>query len=159
VVEHALPVLELYGFTATLFVVTDAVGKTTDWYVPKGGRPFDHAGWAELEQARARGFEVGSHSVHHPWLGRLDPEAVRDELSQSREMIEKRLGACRHFAYPHGDVNPDLVAAVRDAGYRTACTTRRGFNGRGQSLLELRRQTVSRTTGDARFRRRVGSWW
>jgi peptidoglycan/xylan/chitin deacetylase (PgdA/CDA1 family) len=159
VVEHALPVLERFGFTATLFVVTGAVGTTTDWYVRKGGRPLEHASWQELEQAQARGLEVGSHTVHHPWLGELDADSVCEELGRSKEEIEKHLGRCNHLSYPHGDASPELARAVSEAGYRTACTTRRGFNRRGQSLLALRRQNVSRTTSAGRFRRRVGSWW
>jgi peptidoglycan/xylan/chitin deacetylase (PgdA/CDA1 family) len=159
VVEHAVPVLERFGFNATLFVVTDAVGQITDWYVPKGGRPFEHASWDELEQVRARGFDVGSHTVHHPWLGRLDADSVQAELCRSKDEIEKRLGRCQHLAYPHGDASPEITKAVRKVGYRTACTTRRGFNRPGQPLLALRRQNVSRTTGARRFRRKVGSWW
>jgi hypothetical protein len=48
---------------------------------------------------------------------------------------------------------------VQRAGYRTACTTETGFNRRGQSLLRLRRQAVSRNTTSGRFRRRVGAWF
>lgn len=159
VLEHALPVLEEAGFTATLFAVTAVVGKETDWYVPKGGRPFEHAGWDELERAALRGFEIGSHSVNHQRLTTLDPSRMAEELQRSRAEIRARLGSCNHFAYPFGAVPEGAEQALRRAGYRTASTTRRGLNRRGRSLLALRRQMISRTTGPGRFRRRLGAWW
>ena len=159
VVEHALPVLQEFGMTAVLFVVTGAVDCTTGWYVAKGGRAFEHAGWAELERAAARGFAIGSHSVSHRSLAGANDGAVADELGASKEAIEKRLGTCRHFAYPFGSHSDATVAAVQRAGYATACTTEAGLNRSGQPLLRLRRQSVSRTTTAGRFRRRAGAWF
>ena len=159
VIEHALPVLEEFGLTATLFVVTDAVGRSSNWYGPKGGRPFEHASWDELSGAAARGFAIGSHSVRHVRLANATPDAVADELGTSRELLEKRLGSCRHFAYPYGSHSAATVTAVASAGYQTACTTEAGTNQAGQPLLRLRRQTVSRNTTGGRFRRHAGAWF
>ncbi len=111
--------------TATLFVVTGAVGRTTEWYVPEGGRAFEHAGWDELERAAARGFAIGSHTVSHLSLGGASDAAVADELGASREAIEKRFGACRHFAYPFG------VARRRDGRRRAARGLRHRVHHRG----------------------------
>ena len=159
VLEHAFPVLAEFGMTATLFVVTGAVGQTTEWYVAGGGRAFEHADWDELERAAARGFAIGSHTVSHLALAGGESAAIADELSTSKETIEKRVGACRHFAYPFGAHDDEAVGAVERAGYRTACTTETGFNGPGQPRLRLRRQAVSRNTTAGRFRRRVGAWF
>ena len=159
VLEHALPALEEVGFTATLFVVTAVVGKTTSWYVPKGGQAFEHAGWDELERATLRGFEVGSHSVNHHRLTSLDPSHVEEEIQGSRAEIRARLGRCNHFAYPFGAVSERSQHALARSGYRTACTTRSGLNRPGQPLVTLRRQMISRNTHRARFRRKVGLWW
>ena len=159
VLEHAFPVLAEFGMTATLFVVTGAVGKTTDWYVAGGGRPFEHANWDELERAAAQGFSIGSHTVSHLALAGGEPAAVADELGASREAIEKHVGACRHFAYPFGAHDDAAVAAVQRAGYRSACTTEKGFNESSQPPLRLRRQAVSRNTTAGRFRRRAGAWF
>jgi len=159
VLEHAFPVLAEFGMTATLFVVTGAVGTTTDWYVAGGGRAFEHAGWDELERAAAQGFTIGSHTMSHLSLVTASDTAVADEVGASREAIVKRLGACDHFAYPFGAHGDASVAAVQRAGYRSACTTEAGFNRRGQPLLRLRRQSVSRNTTAGRFRRRVGAWF
>lgn len=159
VAHHALPVLEAAGFTATLFVVTGAVGTTSDWYQPKGGPSFEHMDWDEIESAHARGFAIGAHGVNHLGASGLGPEQLRSEVAASKLELEKRLGACSHFAYPFGDVTPEAIAAVREARFRTGCTTRRGFNRPGQPLEMLRRKTVSRRTSARRFRRRLGRWW
>ena len=158
VVEHAVPVLAEFGMSATMFVVTAAVDTTTDWYVQGGGRPFEHASWAELERAAARGFAIGSHTVNHRSLVDASEAVVADELGTSRETLEKRFGHCRHFAYPFGAHRDATIEAVRRAGYTTACTTESGLNRRGQPPLALRRQSVSRTSTAGRFRRRLGAW-
>lgn len=159
VLEHAFPVLAEFGMTATLFVVTGAVGATTDWYVAGGGRAFEHASWDELVRAAAQGLAIGSHTVSHRSLVDASAMEVADELGASREAIEKQIGACRHFAYPFGAHDDAAVAAVQRAGYRTACTTETGFNEVGRPLLRLRRQAVSRNTTAGRFRRRAGAWF
>lgn len=159
VLEHALPVLGAAGFTATLFVVTGLVGGTSDWYVPKGGRAFEHAGWDELERAAADGFAVGSHTVRHRSLATLGDAEAEDEIAASGELLRRRLGSCRHFAYPFGHWSQALAQAVLAHGYRTASTTEPGSNRPGQPLGALRRQGVSRTTTGGRFRRRAGAWW
>ncbi len=158
VVEHAVPVLAEFGLTATLFVVTGAVDTTTDWYVQGGGRAFEHASWDELERAASRGIAIGSHTVNHRSLVDASDAVLADELGASKETIEKRLGPCRHFAYPFGAHGDAAVAAVQCAGYTTACTTEAGLNRPGQPLLRLRRQSVSRTSTAGRFRRRLGAW-
>ncbi len=159
VIECALPLLEEAGFTATLFVVTGVVGRTTDWYARKGGPSFEHATWEELQRARESGFEIASHGVRHTSLGETGPQALREEVYGSKDEISRRLGRCEHFAYPYGVFTPEAVGAVREAGYRTACTTRPGLNRRGQPLETLHRQGVSRTTSAVRLRRKVGRWW
>ncbi len=159
VIEHALPVLEESGFTATLYIVTAAMDRTTDWYVKKGGRAFPHASWNELENAAKRGFDIGSHSVDHLRLSKVADEVLTDQLQRSRAEIAQRVGACDHFAYPFGDVSEKVIQATKAAGYQTAVTTLKGFNTPDTAPFELRRQMVSRTTSLRRFRRKVGHWW
>jgi peptidoglycan/xylan/chitin deacetylase (PgdA/CDA1 family) len=159
VLEHALPVLERAGFPATLFVVTTSVGGTSHWYAAQGGIPLEHAGWDDLAAAVGRGHAVGSHTASHERLTELSNGRMEEELLSSRDEIAERLGRCPHFAYLFGAVDERAAVRVAGCGFRTASTTRPGFNRVGQPLLHLRRQEVSRTTGPGRFRRRVGLWW
>lgn len=62
--QTALPILENFGFTATVFVVSGMLGQENDWkyyYEPKPClKLLDAEGVREIA---ARGMEVGSHSV------------------------------------------------------------------------------------------------
>ena len=49
--RHAFPLLKEHGFTATVFAVTDFVGRPNDWDINWGGLRFEHLTW---EQMKAR---------------------------------------------------------------------------------------------------------
>jgi len=65
--EHALPVLERYGFPATVFAVADRLGGTAEWLEAPAPRPplMDAPTLRELRPSRRGG---GSHSRTHPRL-------------------------------------------------------------------------------------------
>src|SRR5436309_2247922 len=67
------------------------------------------------------GMTIGSHTHSHRLLTAEDIQTVRRELVQSKQALESRLGVpVRHFAYPDGRFNPDVIDAVHSAGYRFA---------------------------------------
>jgi peptidoglycan/xylan/chitin deacetylase (PgdA/CDA1 family) len=111
----ALPILRAHHFVATFFVITGAVGRAGSM------------GWGELRAMQDEGMAIESHTVHHLDLRALAPARLRDELIQSRDNIGAELGeAPVAFAYPAGEYNPDVIAAVRTAGYLLAVTTHPG---------------------------------
>ncbi|HZO87541.1 MAG TPA: polysaccharide deacetylase family protein [Chthonomonadaceae bacterium] len=68
--------------------------------------------------------EIGGHTVTHPALPALLAQAQRDEIQQGKARLEEILGCpVVSFAYPQGDYGPETIAAVREAGFRCACTT------------------------------------
>lgn len=98
-----------------------------------------------------RGHEIGSHTVAHPFLTGLGSARLREELAGSRAVLASWLGRdVPGFCYPSGDHDDRVVEAVRDAGYRWACTTREGRNPRGGDPLRLVRLDVTghRVTSD-----------
>jgi peptidoglycan/xylan/chitin deacetylase (PgdA/CDA1 family) len=119
--ENAVPVLERFGFTATVFVVTGQVGRTNSWdegvsvQVPL-------MDWNQLGELVDRGFSIGSHTVTHRALTRLSEGEISYELTESRRMLEERLGVdVRTFCYPWGEWAPHIRDAVAEAGYWAAC--------------------------------------
>jgi peptidoglycan/xylan/chitin deacetylase (PgdA/CDA1 family) len=88
--------------------------------------------WDEIRTiAREPLCTIGAHTVHHYAVARLSEEKAHAEFVQSADRIEAELGRRpRHFAYPYGDA---ASAGARDfrlakeAGYRTAVTTRKGM--------------------------------
>lgn len=143
--QHALPLLREYGFTATCYVVSDALGSHNSWDADRLGiaKPIMSAG--QLRAWHAAGMEVGAHSRSHPRLTRCDNYALRDEMRGSRHALEDVLGApVRQFCYPYGDVDARVADAARDAGYIAATATHRGRARPGMDLFRLPRVQVAR---------------
>lgn len=124
--EKAFPLLKKYGFTATFFVFTNAIG-----------RP-GYLTWDQLREMRAAGMAVASHSVFHPYLMKADDETLRREVTDSKATLEKGLGATvTTFAYPFGLYDERVTRAVRDAGYVMARGLRHSAVARGDGLFDL----------------------
>lgn len=127
--ETALPLLREYGFPAFVFVLPPLVdeGAPLAWEEvadeqrrhPETMRSMT---WEMVGEMSEHGVEVGSHTLSHPHLDRLGPEALRQELSDSRARIVARLGSCETIAYPFGDWSQEVAAAASDCGYRFAFT-------------------------------------
>lgn len=83
--------------------------------------------WAEARELAALGFDIGSHTVHHPILSRLHQPAIAQELQESCATLQRELGRpCTAIAYPNGtheDVNATVLEEVRKAGYEWAFMT------------------------------------
>jgi peptidoglycan/xylan/chitin deacetylase (PgdA/CDA1 family) len=110
--------------------------------------------WDELRELAAEGWEVGSHSRTHPQLTQLDDSELDRELRDSREECEQRLVCpCTSFAYPYGDLDRRVVAAVGVAGYRVGAAL--DVRLHRPLRLEWPRFAVSREDSLARFRRQV----
>ncbi len=97
--------------------------------------------WDEVARMQQSGFvRFGSHSVNHEILDRIPLDDVRNELRESRQIIEKHLGTkVNLFAYPNGNANDAVQAMVRECGYLGAVTTRRGLMAKRSPLLALPR--------------------
>jgi len=118
----AIPACVERGIPVTLFVAWEPLGSTAF----RGGLPMmtrQHV----RELAALPGVTIGSHTLTHPKLPRLSPEAQRAELVGSRAVLEDWLGRrvdC--FCYPFGHHDDGTVALTRAAGYKLAVTTKVG---------------------------------
>jgi peptidoglycan/xylan/chitin deacetylase (PgdA/CDA1 family) len=122
-IEHVLPVLNTYGFSATCYVVSAQLGKTNAWDEALGlpSQPLMDA--QALRTWIAAGQDVGGHTRHHVRLLRTDDDRARDEIAGCRHELEDLLQApVRHFSYPYGEYGPQHLALAREAGWVTATT-------------------------------------
>jgi peptidoglycan/xylan/chitin deacetylase (PgdA/CDA1 family) len=121
--QNALPLLERYGFCATVFVVAGMLGQENNWEFRGDPRPqMTLLGVEGLREISARGMEVGSHSMTHPKLSALEPELLEEEVSGSRQVLSEVLGeAVDGFSYPYGFIDKASVQAVRRARYTYGC--------------------------------------
>jgi len=84
--------------------------------------------WEQIEEMVASGLcTVGSHTVTHPALTRIAPDAVADELTRSAEAIAQHFGhRPQHFSYPHSFHDEAVMEEIKEAGYQTAAL---GYGG------------------------------
>ncbi len=143
VYEHALPVLLEAGARATTYAVSACVGAYNAWDAEKVGARKPLMDAAQLREWRRLGMEVGAHTRTHPRVPELSPECRQAEIAGGKDELEQLLGeAVDQFCYPYGDLDEPVVAAVAQAGFAGATTTRRGRARSGDDLLRLRRISV-----------------
>jgi peptidoglycan/xylan/chitin deacetylase (PgdA/CDA1 family) len=88
------------------------------------GTPLSNAMVARMIRA---GWEIVSHTLHHPMLTRLSSARLRRELTASRRMLERSFHVpVRFFCYPYGVSDRRVADAVKRAGYEAALATRFG---------------------------------
>ena len=109
----SFPELDKRGFRATFYIITDCVGKR------------GYMNWGQIRELRRNGFEIGSHSVTHPCLLKLDRDILFKELTQSKQILEDRLGEpIESFGVPYGFINREIVEIIIETGYTTVCTSK-----------------------------------
>jgi peptidoglycan/xylan/chitin deacetylase (PgdA/CDA1 family) len=104
---------------------------------------------SNVEAMLAAGWELASHTIDHADLTTLDPESLRREVSESRQILRRDYGVpVADFCYPAGRFDPAVVAAVEAAGYAGATTEIPGFASR-ERPYELARIEVLGSWGVA----------
>ncbi|GAB0147820.1 polysaccharide deacetylase family protein [Marichromatium sp. PS1] len=154
-VDHALPVLARHGFPATVYVISDWVGRRAEWFAKDPGRPVPELmDAAALREIHAAGITIGSHTANHVKLGECPPARQAEELGASRARLEDLLGApVQHLCYPFGSFDHHTPGLAAAAGYRSATTCLRGAATRADHPLALPRKAIS--FGDDL----LGFWW
>jgi peptidoglycan/xylan/chitin deacetylase (PgdA/CDA1 family)/ubiquinone/menaquinone biosynthesis C-methylase UbiE len=118
--QYAFPLLKKYGFSATVFLVADLIGKSNLWDAAYG-EEIPLMGWEEIRQLRAEGVQFGSHSASHPYLASLTTDEIRQEGMRSRTLLERGLGVpVTAFAYPYGDFDAAVEDIIEACGYTVA---------------------------------------
>ncbi len=141
----AVPLLNEFGFPATVFIVPSLMEKTAIWYERDWHRIRDmianllpnratldkqlklvheFAGarlmtWEQASEIKEMGFDIGSHSNSHHFLTSLSSSELADDLRSSRESLEDRLGAQPGIlCYPYGYCDERVELAAQAAGFK-----------------------------------------
>lgn len=134
-----LPVLQRLRLPATLYVSPARVGE----------RGF--LDWDQLRAIHGAGIRIGSHGLDHRSLGRMSLSEAGFQVGESKRILEDRLGIpVNSLAYPFGtirDWSDGVKAALKSAGYRSACTSVNGVNSKSSDLLELSRTKIEQADG------------
>jgi peptidoglycan/xylan/chitin deacetylase (PgdA/CDA1 family) len=136
--EVAWPLLRRFGCTATVFLVSDLIGKTNAWDVHEIQEPL--LGPAEIAAMQAGGIGFESHTKTHAPLTMIEPDRAMEELTASRATLAALLDTpVRILCYPYGKNNPAVRAMVRQAGYEAAVMAGSRMNTRRTDAFRLKR--------------------
>jgi peptidoglycan/xylan/chitin deacetylase (PgdA/CDA1 family) len=158
VYTEALPVLQRYGMTATVFVTVGAPDDAgaRDRLPSLLGR--EMLRWDEIREMSRAGIAIGAHSLTHADLSRLPPDRVETEVCRSRSIIEDRLGsAVPGFAYPYGRYDPQSYAVV-GRQFEFACSDVFALASHASDPWALERIDTFYFRGQRRFGL-IGSRW
>src|SRR4029453_14677982 len=109
----------------TLFVVTDAAGRTNRWpdRTDRGVPELPLLGWGALGHLREQHVEIGAHTRTHVNLARVTGARLHDEIVGGAERIRHEIGYTPAvFAYPYGSVS-DAAVGVVASRFAWGCTT------------------------------------
>jgi len=152
--SRAMPWLDRYGFTATLFVTTGWIRDAGP--LATGHRPGHMLSWTQISEAADIGIEIAAHTCLHPQLDQLPREQVHDELYASKAQLEDKLGsAVVGLAYPYGYSNNRVRQIARDLSYDYACAVDNSLIGDEPDLFALPRLTIKKSTNMKMFQRAV----
>ncbi len=106
--EYVFPILQKYNVKASIFVVTDKIGKEID-----GKR---YLSWEQCKEMQDSGLvDIFSHSKRHVFYDKLPVRMIRDDVIESYKIIEENLGskALKVFAYPYGAYTKETVWTLK----------------------------------------------
>lgn len=143
--SEAYPVLEKFGFTATVFLPTSYIGNGNPGLVGK-----KHLDWAQVRDLRQDGISFGSHTVNHIQLWKADRNAVQSELRESKAMIERQTSkVVETFCYPYWFPEQDrgfvgrIKELLNECGYLCGTGTRIGTSHRSEEKMILKRVPIN----------------
>lgn len=152
VLQHAIPVLNDLGFTSTNYIVSNHFAGTNFWDHAIGVPSSPLMSLSELQQWVAAGHEIGSHTLDHVHLPEMGSTEAQRQIQQSKLDLEQALQTeVSAFCYPYGHKTPQIEGWVQQSGYSNATTTARGLALPSDSLFDLPRVTVARSTHIFRF--------
>jgi len=138
--SDAYPILKKYKIPATIFVVTNWVGKD---------KMMD---WQMIQKAQQSGLiEIGSHTLSHATLPELNKENIILEIKESKFILESKLNtSIRFISYPCGFFNAFIKETVKQAGYLGACATTLDKSVALDDIYAIRRIRIS-NSADSMF--------
>ena len=129
----AAPILKEARFNATFYITSGFLG-TRGYLLP-----------GQLRDLSDRGFEIGCHSMTHPYLDELQPQELQRELGDSKSQLEDIIGRkIDHFSCPGGRWSPRVVEVAKECGYASVATSRIGRNLPSADRFDLARVAIMR---------------
>lgn len=139
---NAFPVLDKYKIKFTLFISPSFL----NGYNHQEGywNNWEYLNWDDVVLLKDKGVELGSHSVNHKDMTKLEDEQLIDEIKLSKEELVDRLHCeIKAFSYPYGRFNSKVKKDVEKCGFEMACCSITGANRFSRDIFELRRTEIT----------------
>ncbi len=129
----AAPVLREFSFDATFYLTAGFLG--TPGYLNAG----------QVRELDAQGFQIGCHSMTHPYLSDLPEPELKREIVEAKLHIEEIVGhPIEHFSCPGGRYDQRTLQMARHAGFATVANSQFRANSPATSPYELGRVAMLR---------------
>lgn len=148
VFNEALPVLKSENVPATIFIITDRIGKQ-GVYDQVDSKYLD---LNQIHEMQSSGLvDIGSHTITHPCLSEISEDTARKEIIESKKLLESSIQAqVQFFSFPYGGAqtfSSKHIDFILEAGYMAAFTNIAGINKKGDSLFEMKRICIGKRHG------------
>jgi peptidoglycan/xylan/chitin deacetylase (PgdA/CDA1 family) len=159
--RYAMPLLRQYGFKATLYLATGAVGQhdfkslqsLNQQTLPADDKPLT---WDEIKEMNKNGWSIESHSVSHADNSQLNAQQLSYEITESKNIIEQQLQQpVLHYAFPFGKYNAASLKMIQEADYKTAATVHAGLFTAKNDLYRLPRLEMNANDSLASFIKKI----
>lgn len=154
---YAYPALKKYGFTATIFVVSNIVGGLNEFDIKAGLKPPTRMlTWEQIKEMDAAGITIGCHTLDHAHLSKVSPAEARRQIVECKQKLEEVLGQeVQFFCYPYGEYNPYTLQVLRECGFRAAVTVNPLLVTGVKDPLQLNRIGIPGYIEDEEFASRI----
>ena len=158
--NYAIPILQEYGMTATLFVPSHFLGGSNSW-----DANLDYPREALLQPEEIRGlhkvgFEIGSHGARHINMSKVSTAAALQDMQESKDALDALVGSpVKFIAYPYGEYPANYVSLCRKAGFLGACSISSASRKVLDDPYAMRRILIYSKDKGWRFRLKLHPWY
>lgn len=147
----AAPIMQDLDLPFTLFIITDFVKSNKKGFLTIN----------ELKEISAfKNVDIGSHTVSHPHLTKLNDNEVMHELLDSKHFLEDLLGkSITLFSYPYGDYDIRIRNLVEAAGYKIARTSHFNSNSKIHDQLLINSSEIWGNDSIHVFKDKIDGYW
>jgi len=141
-VDYAAPAMKPFGYTGTVFVVTQLMDENFAQYLT----------WPQAEALYKTGWKIEPHTKTHALLAGTDRAYQLYEMLGSMQTVQGHIGVMpRFFAYPYGKWDDTTLALERELNLWAAVTELPGAIHDFNDRFELHRVRINGTITLADF--------